>query len=533
MSENQKTVAAAFVPIIFAVCVGVFADNAIAQQSESEQVIRIRSRPLDQWLQDLQSDNATKRYVAAERALPTAREHAAIIVPRLMEILQHPREEVRYTAARTLAGFQETAREAIPALERSINDPSPIVQLYAANALYQIDQRSELAVRLILEGLDADDEHVRRFSHTMIREMGGDARAAVPTLLQQLQRGDLDTQRVVLRSIAAIGPRAQDAIPQLIELLSDRQLDGPAFHALESIGRAALPALVESIDDPASLHRRNVCRLLVRIAPQVPEVATAIVLLLDDPEPQIRGAAARGIGRMHVQSEVILTALERATRDPVEPVAVAAVAALKTQGPSAVPILRNLIRDGKPPLRRQAMASLSELGSVAAPAIPELIVCLEEGDEAEKIAVLQCLRRVGNSPGEVITSVHRLVKEQIDSPPNDPLLREAVWTLVAYDAVVVVPHLVALLEAQRKGERNYVGADSPAALGLIAPIMRSDGEHAYVDSRDMELAWLIGALSTFGERSQEALPALKRIRDDPEMLPWNRHAATKAIAAIE
>lgn len=122
MDRIQKTIATVGVQLIVAFCAGLVACDASAQQSEAERVIHIRSRPLGEWIQDLQSDNATKRYVASVHVLPTAREHAAVIVPRLIEILEDPRVDVRCTAARALAGFHEAAREAVPALERSLDD---------------------------------------------------------------------------------------------------------------------------------------------------------------------------------------------------------------------------------------------------------------------------------------------------------------------------------------------------------------------------------------------------------------------------
>ncbi len=100
---------------------------------------------------------------------------------------------------------------------------------------------------------------------------------------------------------------------------------------------------------------------------------------------------------------------------------------------------------------------------------------------------------------------------------------------------MAIPTLIDILQSPVEGEKHYLnltGNSSPSALGLMAPILRSDQHGAYTNTRDMETMYMIAALASFGTEASEALPVLREIRDNQQTLPANRTLATKAIQRI-
>ena len=66
----------------------------------------------------------------------------------------------------------------------------------------------------------------------------------------------------------------------------------------------------------------------------------------------------------------------------------------------------------------------------------------------------------------------------------------------------------------------------------MAPLLRKDETGVYTDQRDMILMHVISSLAVFGRAAEDAIPAIERVRDDPDALPAVKQTAEKAIEMI-
>jgi HEAT repeat protein len=527
-------------------------------------------------------------------------------IPALLTMLEKPRH--RGTAARTLESFgsiavaalidlfqkdDELLQElALDSLERMRSQALPalpqlIAGLSSANGRFY-ERLSETlgalggaAVDPLLEALDSADikvcqgavkafaamakqgpwrpslfervlpKLINALGHPGMREsvartLSSMGKEAVPFLLDVIRSGDLTRSRYALWALARIGPKAKSATGLVIDLLQSPE---PALHSLAlttlvNIGPAAVPALLDCLEDPATENLGT--RALKRIgALAVPQLLAA----LDSKESRRHPAVVRALAAIvredvDVQGDAIFAALRRclcATDAQLRQAAVEAAVTLGENREQLIPHLLPLLKDEDELVRRRTIDVLVSMGLAAvAPLVATLagdeVDVRREAAEAlakmgeEAVAGLcQALRsetpevrreaartlgRIGRYGGSASSAVSALV----ESLEDDAIKCAAAFALgeICCHLEMTVPALVGLL-ADSDREARWWAAH---ALGSVARESSRQGSNIIVHDAVFELAGLLSdehedvsekaawALTGLGQGARLAVPEL-------------------------
>ena len=184
--------------------------------------------------------------------------------------------------------------------------------------------------------------------------------------------------------------------------------------------------------------------------------------------------------------------------------------------------------------RIAALKALAKLGPDAEFALPRLLKILTQPAESyERNLAIRCLARIGPAAAEAVPRLLEILK----SKPSSNVSRfEAASALARMGRAgeVAIPTLIAILSDPDESEKRYLTKrSSPPAQGLILPLLRKDENGGYTDQRDMMLIYAISCLASFGPAASDALPAIRRVRDEPDALAVVKDLAIKAIQRIE
>jgi hypothetical protein len=135
-----------------------------------------------------------------------------------------------------------------------------------------------------------------------IEGMRGCGRDCIPPFIEALRAEDPKAATRAARVLSSFGPKAEAAIPALIEILAREEATYEASAALGYIGKAAVPKLIQA---------------------------------LENPDPRVRWGAARALGWMKGAAAGASRRLAAAVRDPDREVREQAVEALRSIGPAA------------------------------------------------------------------------------------------------------------------------------------------------------------------------------------------------------
>jgi HEAT repeat protein len=163
----------------------------------------------------------------------------------------------------------------------------------AATQLMAIGEPAVAGLRAALQSGDAD---ARWWAARALA--GVPAPSAAQALLAALSDPDEDVR---ICAVMGIGERRQAAaVDQLLGMLSQSggYLARHVADALSKIGEAAVPGLVQALEDPRATVRVQAARALVRIESQ--QAIPALIKSLDDPEPAVEHYAWEALQRMGV-----------------------------------------------------------------------------------------------------------------------------------------------------------------------------------------------------------------------------------------
>jgi HEAT repeat protein len=216
-----------------------------------------------------------------------------------------------------------------------------------------------------------------------LRGLAPEAGEAVPILISLLndRRGDAAfCARLILKDL---GPSAAPAVPSLVAILEEaRAQQVPnsqswTFEALGNIGPAAasaVPLLIALLEQPTD--HADVISALGKIAPESPEVQSAIRRHLKGQWPGQRAAAVHALARPGNDSpQVLAEVVELLRNDPVENVraqAAMAIAGLSGDRGQAVDPLTRALEDSDAHVRKMAAIALESMGPAAKAALPAL-----------------------------------------------------------------------------------------------------------------------------------------------------------------
>ncbi|HEX6259965.1 MAG TPA: HEAT repeat domain-containing protein, partial [Woeseiaceae bacterium] len=200
-------------------------------------------------------------------------------------------------------------------------------------------------------------------------------------------------------AVAADGGTGLDAqIQRLAHPLWTARVDAAeAIASFGSEGRAAIPALVATIDDTEIRVRRAVVPALAAVGHGSGEAVSGLVLALSDPDWVVRRKAALsfeevGGGDMAVDAIRPLFGTESTA---VQTAAALALAGLAPASRAAVPELAAALSASDWQLRAAAAQALGELGAEAAAALPALAAALRDRDWGVAEQVVEALSQIG------------------------------------------------------------------------------------------------------------------------------------------
>jgi hypothetical protein len=260
-----------------------------------------QSRPSSAWRDALRDEDPAIQE-RARKQLVEGGDKSVAVLTELLRDSEGPdwaAAETRWTAAEILGEIGPAASDATPVLIAALADEDPHVRSVSAASLPAVDGPPEQAVPALIELFRKEPSVV---AARALSEYGPDAEAAVPELTAILLDKDLDTELRwnAARTLGKIRGRAAAAIPVLVESLEDEAAT-VREHSAEALGdigppaKASVPNLIQVLDDPATRVRRDAARSLGQIGPAAKSAVPELKKLLQDSEPIVRDAAKTAV----------------------------------------------------------------------------------------------------------------------------------------------------------------------------------------------------------------------------------------------
>ncbi len=227
----------------------------------------------------------------------------------------------------------------------------------------------------------------REHAAITISRIGAGAQAAIPALIERLEDEKWHVRRAAATALTSMGPTAGPAVPALTKALTDEewQVRRVAAEALASIGTASKPAV------------------------------PALIELLGDEEWQARRAAAEALAAIGPASASAVPSLIVALDDEewhVRRRAAEALAAIGSASKPATPRLVAALNDEEWQVRRPAALALGAIGPAAAKAIPTLIKRLDDPEWQVRYAVTDALEKISAGDKSSVPEIIEVLLDQ-------------------------------------------------------------------------------------------------------------------------
>jgi HEAT repeat protein len=256
------------------------------------------------------------------------------------------------------AALKALGPKAVPDIIRMLRNKDPFIRRQVWSLTPKVPMRFRKGMLANVKPPRAGLYHIAAMR--AVGAIGAEARPAIPDLARNLQGRDLqecweagtalgrigpDAVRVLsaalqselpavrqaaLLGLKEIGPEAAQAIPAVIEKLGDRDefVRGWAAQALTSIGRPAIPQLLQTVENGTGEVRRGAAYALAGIYPSRRVATPALLKMMNDPEPESREQAIATLEAIHASDEAVLRAMKNALQDSDATVRKAATSAV-------------------------------------------------------------------------------------------------------------------------------------------------------------------------------------------------------------
>ena len=372
--------------------------EVLDQDARAVHKIRIRNKPLEEWLEMLELEGSDEE----EQAVKILRENAAKVVPLLIRMLEGKNsaseqkqdddgsveldrdgfvktpDMLRERAMKALPRIGSAAKAAIPVLIRALADDFsmdaehaissfgtnaalPLIEALtnrherirqtASSLLGSLDLESlPEAVPELIRLLDHADAEIRKAALTGLSRIGRQLQMVIPVLVRRLTDGDIDVRSQAASVLGDAGASATTAVPDLTRLLSDQNLycRASAADALGKIGEKAaesLPNLIKTLEDQDGFVRVRAASAVWKITRQKNAAMPVLKAALKESEHSVRWNAAVELGEIEPGNQDAIEALIRMLSDDPEFINVTAMA-LGKMGPNAkaaLPALRETL----------------------------------------------------------------------------------------------------------------------------------------------------------------------------------------------
>lgn len=414
------------------------------------------------------ADESPAVRAAAANALSRFGPAAETALDDLRRRLGDENESVRMAAARAIGSMGAAGRTAVDDLLNAINTDTGPVALAAADALAGIGKP---AVPALAEA--AKKPELRGLALAVLERIGPDAEAAVPVLGRLIVGLDEDNASQAALTIGAIGPAAKEISPVLISLMktskSDRvraasayalgkigakdalpvlqdalKADDPllslgAAHAVAAVApddedaiAAALPRLMEGLDNERPGVRAGVAQVLGGLGPKAAEAVEPLRALLDDANASVRSEAAGALGRIGAKDPETIAALTKSLTDPNPLVRYASLFALGNSGKAAAevqPAIQQKLESGdafEAAVAAWALVKIAPESADVEAATPKLMSILGHPSPAVRMEAAKTLAEIGGDDPEIVSALQTALKEE-----SVPEVKQAIEAAIA------------------------------------------------------------------------------------------------------
>jgi HEAT repeat protein len=291
--------------------------------------IGVPARPMVPELISLLNDDDYDVAVRAARSLVRITDE---IVSNAAEALRASELKYPELGFGIIGAFRERARECVPLLRQFLGDTNAHIRRCAAECLGEIGASADTCVEELINCVSNDSDPAVVAAAAATLGVLGAGEKAVETLVAAVLRPGYESKHqdvngAVIWALDRNGPKGQRA---LIHLLNDPDEDvrlttAMRFTEMGAAGSFAVSALAERLNDRNSWVRRSVsralakigsdgvkslvgvlahenarrreemCKIFVKLGPQIEVAANEVAKLLDDPEIAVRFAASEAI----------------------------------------------------------------------------------------------------------------------------------------------------------------------------------------------------------------------------------------------
>jgi HEAT repeat protein len=470
-------------------------------------------------------DADPKVRAAALKALARMNLPPDVLLPSLRENLKHKDEAVRLSVVDLIVARQEllvrmapvcesllmgeddrVARQAAYLLGRLGPDAVPRLIAALRHGNSRIDliaealaQTGRSSVEMLTKAVEDPNPRIRRGAALALGQIRPVAPGTVKTLTVGLRDPDTEVRAAFLTAIGELGPRARDAVPAVRDLLLD----------------ISAAIRIQAVD------------VLAHSAPRDDRLFKDLTAMLNDSDARVQRRAIDAIRILGPQGRGALAIVTGKLNSPDREVRLAAADWLGSHGEgaaTAVPALISLLNDPSPELRAVAAQTLGKLGKAAQPAFDRLASLLAAEPAKVRVAAVFTLGGLGLDVTVVRPALSKALR---DDHPEVRLAAVTAIQRLGPQGSIFIPDLIVLASDKEKAGsvqrllRRYERR-SPDVRAL--PELVKQLEHDQASVRLLAAKYLGFA----GQNAKEAIPALERLRNDP-----NDDVRKQAAAACE
>ena len=389
--------------------------------------------------------------------------------------IQSAKPEDRAAAILAILDLDNGACELLPNLRTALQDSDANVRAVAAHALGRLARDPEQTVPALVVALQ--DEGQSEYGPVWLvagQALGRFGQSAVPQLRECLQSEKVCVVRGALAGIADAGAAAKQSVPDLIDVLKEDndQTRNFALNAIIGIGpsaKRAVPICTELLRHENFHTRYWTCRALGSIGEQALPARDELICVLENDVASGRHNAAEALGKIG-----------------------------PAIGKTGADALTKALSDYSQIVRQKAVIALGKLGDLARPAIPEIEQRVQ--DAAERLDAWKRFR------------------------PLAPAVR-TLWNLQPDSPLVLECLLCDLRENNEPWPAIAVLGEIGDSIRAVEPLQAMLQEEKW-PTRENAAA----ALGAMGRKARGAVPALERLRDDPN--DQVRQAVEEALRSI-
>lgn len=244
--------------------------------------------------------------------------------------------------------------------------PDPMVQ---SDAAWELRDGGPGAVGVLTEILRNTDHpmDLRIQATVLLGELGPRGKAAIPALLEELDQPDPYLRSVAIRALSEVAPDDDDVMSRLVPLLdgSYRLTTLTVFSRVGGGGPVVVEALRKLVEEDSNPAWTALALTALALRKGESRQAVGPVKkVLDHPDPVVRRTAATALGRIGVPD------------------------------PQVIAALIEHLGDGDAAVREDVARSLGWFGPAAKSALPALRKLLEDGDRSVRDRAAQALGRI-------------------------------------------------------------------------------------------------------------------------------------------